>query len=83
MAKARCQEHVTPDFRGNRIGWYLGRALRDEARTMGYRRIVLDSHISMNHAHKIYEALGFKRVAPPPVFSQELIPVVVFMECEL
>lgn len=75
--------YVNPNFRGKRIGWYLGKALVDEARTIGYKRIVLDSHVSMTHAHKIYEELGFKRVSAPPDFPQELIPVVVFMEYNL
>jgi GNAT superfamily N-acetyltransferase len=75
--------YVSPNFRGKRIGWHLGKDLLDEARAVGYRWIVLDSHMSMTHAHKIYEELGFKRVAAPPMFPQELIPVVVFMECEL
>jgi carbonic anhydrase len=75
--------YVSPNFRGQRIGWYLGKTLLEEARTIGYRRVVLDSHISMTHAHKIYEELGFKRVTAPPEFPQELIPIVVFMEYDL
>jgi GNAT superfamily N-acetyltransferase len=75
--------YVRSRFRGNRIGWHLGKALLDEALAIGYKRVVLDSHISMNHAHKIYEELGFKRVTAPPEFPQELIPIVVFMEYDL
>lgn len=75
--------YVSPDFRGKRIGWHLGRALLDEAYRIGYKRVVLDSHIRMTHAHKIYEELGFKRVTAPSGFPLELIPIVVFMECHL
>ena len=75
--------YVSHNFRGKRIGWHLGKAFVEEARTIGYKRVVLDSHVSMTHAHKIYEELGFKRVTAPPNFPQELIPVVVFMEFDL
>jgi len=75
--------YVRPNFRGQRIGWHLGKTLADEARAIGYKKIVLDSHVSMSRAHKIYEELGFKRVTAPPEFPQELILVVVFMECAL
>lgn len=75
--------YVSPNFRGNRMGWQLGKVLLDEAHVIRYKKVVLDSHISMTHAHNIYEELGFKRVTAPPGFPQELIPVVVFMECNL
>lgn len=75
--------YVSPSTRGKRIGWHLGKALLDEAHTIGYKRLVLDSHISMTHAHQIYEELGFKRVEAPSGFPQELIPIVVFMEYDL
>jgi GNAT superfamily N-acetyltransferase len=75
--------YVSPHFRGKKIGGHLGKTLLDEARTTGYKKIVLDSHISMTHAHKIYEELGFMKVSAPPDFPQELIPIVVFMERDL
>lgn len=75
--------YVRPSFRGKKIGWHLGKRLLDDARAIGYEKVVLDSHISMTQAHKIYEELGFKRVIAPPGFPQELIPMVVFMECRL
>jgi GNAT superfamily N-acetyltransferase len=60
----------------------LGKTLLDEARTIGYKKIALDSHISMTRAHAIYEELGFKRGSAPPGFPQEIIPFAVFMEYE-
>lgn len=74
--------YVGTNFRGQKIGWHLGKALLDEARAIGYKKIVLDSHISMTRAHAIYEELGFKRVSAPPDFPKEIIPVAVFMEYE-
>lgn len=75
--------YVRPSFRGQRIGWHLGQKLLEEARAIGYNRIYLDSHHTMTHAHEIYQKLGFKFVSAPPDFPEEIIPNVVFMECEL
>jgi hypothetical protein len=55
----------------------------EEARASGYRRMVLDSHISMKEAHEIYRSQGFKTVGPPADFPEALRPLVVFMECDL
>ena len=75
--------YVRPGYRGLRIGWNLVTKLLDEARQIGYRRIVLDSHISMTKAHEIYRAVGFETVPTPADFPEHLKPVVVFMECRL
>ncbi len=75
--------YVRPGLRGLKIGWKLLTALMDEARTCGYRRMVLDSHISMEKAHQLYEAAGFKRIPTPDDFPEELKPIVAFMECDL
>jgi putative acetyltransferase len=75
--------YVRPDSRGQAIGQKLVAALLTEARAVGYRRIVLDSHRAMTAAHGIYEAAGFRRVATPPDFPEALKPLVVFMEMAL
>lgn len=75
--------YVRPSFRGLDIGRRLVAALVSEARAMGYRRVILDSHASMTKAHELYEAAGFRRVGPPPGFPEELKAVVVFMELTL
>ena len=72
--------YVRPGFRGSNIGKHLVDALIDEARRLGYRRIVLDSHISMTRAHAIYRSAGFRDVNAPDGFPDDLKPVVVFME---
>src|SRR5689334_20301279 len=74
---------VRPSFRGQRIGWHLGQKLLEEARAIGYKKIYLDSHHTMTHAHKIYEEIGFKYISAPDSFPKEMIPFIVFMECEL
>jgi GNAT superfamily N-acetyltransferase len=75
--------YVRPDFRGHGIGQALVAALLDEARAVGYQRLVLDSHILMKSAHALYEAAGFRFVPTPDDFPAALKPFVVFMECDL
>ena len=75
--------YVRPAFRGHGIGGLLVQTLVAEARQIGYRKIVLDTHITMKAAQAIYEANGFKVVAAPLDFPEALKPVVMFMECDL
>lgn len=75
--------YVRPEFRGRRVGEQLVRRAVDVARSIGYARIVLDSHISMRNAHAIYRALGFRDVDAPADFPERFKPVVVFMENDL
>lgn len=75
--------YVRPDFRGQGIGQALVEALLNEARAVGYQRLVLDSHIKMKSAHALYEAAGFRYVPTPVDFPEALKPFVVFMECDL
>jgi ribosomal protein S18 acetylase RimI-like enzyme len=75
--------YVRPAFRGQNIGEHLVKMLVEEARQAGYRRMVLDSHVTMKKAHAIYQGAGFKFVSAPEDFPVDLKPVVVFMELEL
>lgn len=75
--------YVRPEYRGRHIGERLVDALIDEARRAGYRRLKLDSHISMENAHAIYRAAGFKDVDVPADFPEQFRSIVVFMELEI
>jgi len=75
--------YVRPGYRGLRVGWQLVSTVVEEARRAGYRRIVLDSHISMTKAHDLYRAVGFETIPTPADFPERLKAVVVFMECRL
>lgn len=75
--------YVRPGFRGLSIGRKLLDAALAEARVAGYRRLVLDSHVTMTAAHALYESAGFRRVPAPADFPESLKPIVVFMEMEL
>ena len=77
--------YVRPDCRGHDIGRRLVATVIAEARASGYRRLVLDSHVSMTSAHRlrIYERAGFRRVDVPDDFPDDLKPVAIFMEADL
>jgi ribosomal protein S18 acetylase RimI-like enzyme len=64
---ARCELKrlfVRPGNRGLGIGRALTDRIVDEARAIGYDQIVLDTLPSMTAAQQLYEALGFKEIAP-------------------
>jgi len=75
--------YVRSEFRGLSIGRHLVAAAIGEARSIGYRRLVLDSHVSMTNAHALYESAGFRRVPAPSDFPESLRAIVVFMEMDL
>ena len=75
--------YVRPDCRGHDIGRRLVATVIAEARASGYRRLVLDSHVSMTSAHRIYERAGFRRVDVPDDFPEDLKPIAIFMEADL
>lgn len=75
--------YVRPGFRGHRIGERLVARMLEEARAIGYRRLVLDSYHTMTRAHALYRDAGFRDVPVPADFPDHLKPVVVFMEMEL
>jgi hypothetical protein len=54
-----------------------------QARTCGFRRLILDSHVSMTKAHEIYRAAGFRTASAPGDFPEALKPIAVFMELDL
>jgi len=75
--------YVRSTFRGYGIGWELVKVLVEKARHGRYKRMVLDSHVSMKKAHELYQAIGFQKVGAPDGFPEAIKPYVVFMECEL
>lgn len=75
--------YVRPSFRGHNLGRLLAEALVNEARSNGYKKMILDSHKSMTQAHAIYRALGFVDVPAPADFPEDLKPIALFMELNL
>ena len=57
--------YVRPAFRGERLGWKLVELVLEEARTIGYERIRLDTLPGkMDRAIAMYRTLGFKDIDP-------------------
>jgi ribosomal protein S18 acetylase RimI-like enzyme len=72
--------YVRPAFRGERAGRELVKELIAEARSIGYRRMLLDTLPSMNAAHKLYRTLGFREI---PSYQKNPIPGALFFELAL
>ena len=56
--------YVKPDFRGQKAGKLLAEVVIKTAKVMGYNYIRLDTVPSMKQANMLYNALGFKQIAP-------------------
>jgi ribosomal protein S18 acetylase RimI-like enzyme len=56
--------YVRPGYRGLGYGHTLAKALIADAKSLGYRKLVLDTLPSMKAAQAMYEALGFRDVEP-------------------
>jgi GNAT superfamily N-acetyltransferase len=72
--------YVRPTFRGTGTGRELVKELIAEARSIGYRRMLLDTLPSMNEAHKLYRTLGFREI---PSYQKNPIPGALFFELAL
>jgi len=54
---------VAAGMRGKNIGWLLGNAVIEKARSLGARKIYLESNTILTPAINLYHKLGFKKVA--------------------
>lgn len=75
--------YVRPVARGHDIGRHLVERLVADARSSGYRQVVLDSHRSMERAHALYRGVGFRDVPLPADFPERFATVAIFMELDL
>lgn len=77
--------YVRPQARNRGLGHALLNQLLEEARTIGYERVRLDSARFMTQAHQLYRRSGFREIEAyegseiPKAFQQNWI----FMEIEL
>lgn len=72
--------YVSPDARGLGLGRTLVLRILDEARTLGYRAIRLDTLPQMGDAQALYPGLGFRDIEP---YYDTPIPGTRFMELDL
>jgi GNAT superfamily N-acetyltransferase len=73
--------YLRPQFRGQGIGRVLVERVIDEARTIGYRRMRLDTVAPiMRDAVAMYRRFGFREIAP---YRENPIAGALYMELEL
>jgi DNA-binding MarR family transcriptional regulator/GNAT superfamily N-acetyltransferase len=53
---------VSPAAQGKNIGWLLGKAAIDKARSLGAKKIYLESNTMLKPAINLYHKLGFQKV---------------------
>lgn len=56
---------VSDQAKGKGIGWLLGKAVVDKARSLNARNVYLESNTKLTPAITLYHKLGFKKVAGP------------------
>jgi putative acetyltransferase len=74
---------VLPQFRGQGIGKALARKLIEDARTIGYECMRLDTGNFLTTAIRLYESLGFERIEPYNDVPEDLRKIAIFMELRL
>ena len=57
---------VALEARGKNIGWLLGQAVIEKARTLKAERLFLESNTILRPAICLYQKLGFKKIVGPP-----------------
>jgi putative acetyltransferase len=72
--------YVRPAHRAGGWGHRLAAALLDEARTIGYQELKLDTLDWMTAARGLYARLGFREC---PAYYPNPLPGVVYMSCRL
>jgi len=71
---------VKPTFRGKNIGKQLAMHVMEQARGIGYARMLLDTLPSMKEAIALYRSLGF---APTEPYRLNPVKGALFMELKL
>jgi putative acetyltransferase len=73
--------YVRPEFRGNALGRALTQRVIQEARSIGYRAMRLDTIVGkMDSAIALYRELGFREIPP---YRENPITGAIYMELKL
>jgi putative acetyltransferase len=72
--------YVRPEHRGTGLGKRLARTVLQDAIRIGYDRIRLDTTPEMAGAIRLYESLGFARIAP---YRDNPVEGAIFLEVEV
>ena len=72
--------YVKPVYRGKGLGKILAEKIIEEARTIGYKKMRLDTLPVMKEAINLYKAIGFKEIES---YRYNPEPGAMFMELEL
>jgi GNAT superfamily N-acetyltransferase len=72
--------YTRPGYRGLGTGRALATAVIDEAKSIGYRHMRLDTLPWMNEAIALYRSLGFSEI---PAYRENPVPDTVYLELDL
>ena len=53
---------VSPKAQGKSIGWLLGKAAIEKAKSLGVQKLYLESNTKLQPAINLYHKLGFQKV---------------------
>lgn len=72
--------YLVPAFRGHRLGDVLVQRIIDDARAIGYRRMLLDTLPPLRSAIDLYRRFGFREI---PQYNDSPVTDAIYMQLDL